>query len=213
MSESSEAAQNIENLKQLIKSSGKRVYDYKCQWGGIYDGKPMVKALESFRKRVLEDLWSAICTEFPEDNSLTLDDPLLTERAYHLNFLQLHSSKFILRKELDDLKKAIDSHNMILLVGTEGSGKSALAAAFAREYSQANPHIFILPHFIGAAPNSTNIRHSLKRLCNELCRQFALPQENIPDDYNELCQTFVALVEQASFKGRVLLILDALYVQ
>jgi telomerase protein component 1 len=115
LSESTDASEKIENLKRTIIASGKPVYKYRCQWGGLYDNKPMVRGLENFRQRVLEDLWSGISSTFPEDNSPI--DPISTERFYHLNFLEFHSRKFVPRKELDDLKKAVDLHNVVVLAG------------------------------------------------------------------------------------------------
>jgi hypothetical protein len=98
-----------------------------------------------------------------------------------------------------------------LFILSEGSGKSALLATFAREFSQKNPHIFIVSHFVGSAPGSTDIRHTLQRICHEICKRFKL-EVDIPDDYNELCQSFVSVIHEASFKGRILLLVDALYV-
>lgn len=86
----------------------------------------------------------------------------------------------------------------------------------------------VLMHFVGAAPGSTNIRHTLTRLSRELVRIFKLNEE-IPEDYRELkvssttlkklltlcCEQdkFVSLLSQcaaANTKRRLLIVIDAL---
>ena len=220
LSENTSSATNIDNLKSFIKSKGNKTYQYRCAWGGVFEGKPMVKGLDSFRKHVLEDLWNALVSEFNlteevvspttlEGEQVVEVNQLLLQRNYHLSFMYSNSVKFIARKELDDLKKHIESNESVVLWGKEGSGKSALVSRFAVEYSKKNPHVYLLTHFVGIGPGSSDIRSILTRLSLELISKFNI-EETVPEDFNELCQAFTSIVEQASFKSRILIIIDAL---
>ncbi len=57
--------------------------------------------------------------------------------------------------------------------------------SLVREYSLANQNgrNVVVSHFVGAAPGSTNIRHTLDRLCGELKRIIDDSQQ--PDDEKE----------------------------
>jgi DNA replication protein DnaC len=65
---------------------------------------------------------------------------------------------------------AQDASCLFAVLGEPGGGKSSLVAAFAREYMQKSREQgnVVIPHFVGAAPGSTNCRHTLERLSNEL---------------------------------------------
>lgn len=206
----------LDHLKKLIQQKSKNVRRYRVAFAGLKNGQPVVKGLENFRKKVVEDLWNAIQAEFPDppermDENL---DPLLTERLYHFSFYESRMRRFIGRKEM--ITKMIHTFqtkksNSIVVIGKGGSGKSALVCAFQAEFLKVNPHVFVLSHFVGASPKSSDIRYTLHRLCNEINLHFNLNNdEPIPEDYRELCQYFVAIIEKASFLSRILLIIDAL---
>jgi len=65
----------------------------------------------------------------------------------------------------------------------------------------------VLAHFIGTSHGSTDIRKTLGRLCAELKAVFNLEDE-IPSDYKELCNIFPKLLEEATFKGKLVVIID-----
>jgi telomerase protein component 1 len=166
---------------------------------------------DGFSKMVLEDLWSAIQAEHPEETAET--DELAEERAFHDSFLERVTRYFIGRSDLlDDLETYVTSAEPVPLVvtGSSGTGKSALMGEFARIYSAKDPGSFLLPHFIGVSPGSVNIRHTLRRLCRELARLLGVDDE-ILQDYVNLRVTFAHLLERASDSGyRTILILDGL---
>jgi len=93
--------------------------------------------------------------------------------------------------------------------GKTGTGKSALLSYFAAEYSKTRPGAHVLCHFIGASPGSTNICHTLSRICKELAKHCQVNQ-TIPNEYKELRQVFIKLMEQAAFGKPVILLIDAL---
>jgi len=68
------------------------------------------------------------------------------------------------------------------VLGEPGGGKSSLVAAFARECLLASKQSgnIVIPHFVGAAPGSTNCRHMLDRLCSELKLVIATHEKEAP---------------------------------
>ena len=59
--------------------------------------------------------------------------------------------------------------------------KASLVTSY-KDCGQCDSPANILVHICGAAPGSTNILATLRRLCYEIRRQFALKTE-IPEDY------------------------------
>lgn len=141
----------------VLKQSGKAV-DYKCTWAGVYDDKPMMKGLEGFRKRVLDDLWGAICKVYAPNKKVDLnaatiseaEDKLTLERSFHFSFMEARCRNYIGRKEvLEQLHKLVEVNQTVLVFGKPGAGKSALVSKFIKEYMEKHPKVYILPHFIG----------------------------------------------------------------
>jgi len=199
----------MENLKRRIRDRGCSVYDYDAEWGGVVDGKPLASGLETFREKVLNDLWNAICKEFPEEEpkKLTLVD---IEKSYHQSFIESRAKHFIGRTELlQQIHKYVTRHQTIVLSGKPGSGKSALVAKFIEEYTEKNPRAYVISHFVGASPGSTDIRRILWRVSSELVKRFKLDTV-IPEDYKEMRQAFISIVEQASFLAPIVIVIDAL---
>jgi len=201
----------MENLKAKILATGRPVFDhYPCEYGGLTDeGHPAVTKLDILGEKIFHDIWSAINERYPEDVPST--DPIEVERSYHQAFVQEHLENFVGRKEyIEDLTKfVLGYHNQLMVVhGKAGDGKSALLSHFVAKYAEKNPRTFVLPHFIGVSPNSTDIRSTLYRICNELVRVYQL-NETVPEDYKDLETFFPNVLEQASFKGKLILVIDA----
>ena len=182
-SESHEVLEKIENLKSEIRTSGLEVYDgYPSRWLGVVEDKPLVGHLEDFGQRVLYNIWNAIQRDYPEDE--TGQDPLLQANSFHEGFIEDRAASYVGRRVL--LKKAQEllageSGKMIVVAGKPGSGKSAFMAAIAQQYIEIESSNLLLPHFIGAAPDSTNVVSILTRFCQEMKRRFGVTL-NIPDD-------------------------------
>ena len=129
-----------------------------------------------------------------------------------------------------------DAKNPILVVtGEPGCGKSALMARFSEEATHRHPDCLIIPHFVGASPDSTIIRQILRRVCMHIynsCdfdkqmqerisritgndeqaqeqRQKIQKEYTVPDDYKELTEKFPEFLVKASSSHRVIMILDA----
>ncbi len=201
-SESEEAMEKMEDLKSYIRTSGLEVYDnYPSKWLGKVDDKLLVGGLESFGKRVLDNLWNAIQRDYRDDE--TTGDAISQATAQHTAFEETRASSFIGRRKL--LEKAKESleesdNNLVLLTGKPGSGKSAFMAALAQEYTASHSNIsnikLVLSHFIGAAPGSSNISFLLNRLCHEMKRRFSVNRD-IPEDYTDLVKEWPVFMEES----------------
>jgi telomerase protein component 1 len=211
LSDTPEAADNLKHLKEEIRRHWPSVKNYACTYAGLDEqGKVVIGGLETFGQLVLEDLWAAIDQEHPADSAAP--DELETERQYHEAFIEGRSRFFIgrqsLLKRLADYVKG-DETVPLVVYGTPGCGKSALLANFARQLYSSHPDHFVLPHFIGVSPGSSDLRQTLQRLCRELTKRFNLTQE-IPDEYEALRQTWPEILKEAAKQARLVVIIDAL---
>jgi len=209
--ESAEAAEKLKRLKEEIRQQCPVFENYPCSFGGIgEDGKVTLTGLEDFGQRVLEDIWLAITQEHPGE--LPILDDLEVERAYHDAFIEHRTQRFVDRKDLLRQMAAYiegDLSAPLLITGTPGCGKSSLLANFSKVLAEAHKEIYVLPHFIGVSPGSTDIRRTLLRLCRELALRFGI-KEIISQDYEQLRKTFLSFLEQAAGRRKVVLILDGL---
>ena len=95
IAENSDAAQKLSILKDKIRSSNRPVMEnYPCCWD---DSKESIVDLDVFGQQVLEDLWTAIKEEYPEDAPQS--DPLTMERQMHEAFVEERSHLHIGRIE------------------------------------------------------------------------------------------------------------------
>jgi telomerase protein component 1 len=119
----------------------------------------------------------------------------------------LHKILEKVRKPDQDAAEASIMALPLLVTGKPGSGKSGLLAKFAADYATAHPEVFILTHFVGASPGSTDVRETLLRFCREIVQRFNI-NEDIPQQYEDLRMFFRQLLERTN--DRLLLIVDAL---
>jgi len=173
--------------------------------------------LEEFGRRVSEQLWQAIQAEHklpdtPPMVSLAETDPLAEEAAYHEEFIESRLRVYVGREKLQkDLVEFAEGQATVpcLVTGPSGAGKSAAMARFVRSYTDSHPKAFVIPHFVGASPGSTNLRHMLRRFCLMLQQRFALKDE-MKDDVEALIALFRRTLERVPGGGRVVLVIDAL---
>jgi nephrocystin-3 len=209
MAENPEAARKLATLKDKIRASGRPVMEnYPCRWdkttGQVID-------LGSFGEQVLEDLWTAICEEHPEEAPDA--DPLATERQMHEAFAEershLHVGRMEQARRLTEYVQGRDRRPGVI-TGESGCGKSAFLASWYLKHAAENPDDFVLAYFIGASPDSTNHLRLLRNICQELKRQCNLKEE-IPEDDKKLSETLAILLADASQgKSRIVLVIDAL---
>ncbi len=199
--------------------------NYPCRWdAGIYDPVEQhhgrLAGLEAFGQHILEHLERAIRTapELADHLAAVAEgrsDELAEELGYHEAFIESRMQVYVGR---DGVHRQLldyvgdERRQPLLLVGGSGSGKSAILARLCRGLAGGRPGALeprrlVVPHFIGASPNSTNLGHALRRFCQELRKEFSLTQTvkvrdpggeeqeevrpwEIPDDPIRLPETF-----------------------
>ncbi|MFO0916780.1 MAG: DUF4062 domain-containing protein [Planctomycetaceae bacterium] len=178
-------------------------------------GVPYLTGLEEFGRQVLETLWNAIRIQHRlEETSLTVaaEDPFAIEDANHEAFMESRLRVYVGRDHLYELITAAVFDNRrwpCVVSGRSGAGKSAALARFVRDFSREHPETFVIAHFIGASPESTNLRQLLRRVCAQLNRRFQL-EEQVPSDIDELAALFRKLMARVPADDRVVIVIDAL---
>ena len=209
-SESPEHAGKLASLKDAIRKTDFPVFEnYPCRYSDAA-GRPQLEGLDKFGERVLEDLWTGITKEFPEETAES--DPLAAERANHEAFAEQRLIRFHGRTEaLARLREyaAGDDPRPCVVMGEPGSGKSTVLAARVRQLSEEMPDARVLSHFIGASPASATLENMLRRLAEELLR--ILGQERIlPSDVGELGRTLAELLRDSVRRQRTILVVDGI---
>ena len=192
---SPEDREKLNNLKDSIRKKGLRVEENYSDPKALAD-------------RVLEDLWKVIDSKYPPvDEPNLLDKELVEHEAFAKSRLGIYIEREEYFTRLDHHIKSEDPP--LVLTGESGAGKSALIANWAIRYRVENPSVFLLIHFIGGTPESTDYVRILARIMGELKRRFDLPGE-IPTEVSELCRQFPNWLSMASVKGKLVLVLDGL---
>ncbi len=97
----------------------------------------------------------------------------------------------------------------LVVTGESGGGKTALLAAWARDWAQSYPEDFLFQHYFGATPDSASPDGFLQRLLGELKSRFHIT-DDIPADPDKLRDALPLWLAQTVGKGRVVLVLDGL---
>ena len=167
--------------------------------------------IEILGEKVEKVLWERIVLgigELTEKEKDWLDE----ETEFHELFVTDRTRRFVGRRELLSQMHAFcgkdGGPSALLISGEPGCGKSALMGKFTSQVLHNHPDWLILYHFIGASPDSTNLRQTLKRLCTYLNRLYNIDDE-VPEDVTELKQIFADRLEKAANQKRILIIFDA----
>ncbi len=148
--------------------------------------------------------------EQPQNDPLGLAE----ESEYHEQFMESRLRVYVGREPIQRalVKFAESDHTVPCLVtGPSGMGKSAVMSNFVRGYRKLheNEKLLLIPHFIGASPNSTLLRQMLRRFCLELQREFGF-EEEVPQETTQLGTTFRDFIERVPENRAVLFVIDAL---
>lgn len=187
--------QKLVDLKNRIRQSGLPVYDN-------------YSSPKEFGQAVLRDLTAVIDKLFPEGSEL---DPLDQEKATNEAFAQSRAQVYIGRSDYFD---RLDEHcrtkeEPLVVLGESGSGKSALLANWVIRYRSEHPDDFLLMHFIGATPESTNWENMVRRILGELKREIN-PLIEIPDQQSALSDAFNIGLNKIPGSKKAVIIIDAL---
>ncbi len=176
-------------------------------------GLPYLGGLEEFGRQVLETLWSAIQRQYglADRPKIPAVDPMAADGAAHERFIESRLRVYVGRRGLyDQLTEYTLSNTRVpcMVSGRSGSGKSAAMAKFVRDFTREHADVFVLPHFIGASPESTNLRQMLFRLCTLLSRHFGFAEE-LPPDLASLTTAWRNLLDRIPADRRTVIVLDA----
>jgi nephrocystin-3 len=183
------AAMGQKNNNPQIVSE--RIFDYHPQFVATLanpeddklKGRFTAESLRDFGERVKSDLKRGISLQFEQRitalSEKREDNWLEEEQDFQESFVEGRTRLFVGRTEL--LKKLndyvnSDSKQILAVYGEPGSGKSALLSQFYSQLTETsssnpepvNPELvtrLIIPHFIGASPQSTAIYALLRRVC------------------------------------------------
>ena len=173
-------------------------------------GTIALSGMEDLGQQITADLWAAIEAELKESDEPS--DTTLHERPYHERFLTERTRLFLGRGDLLEsmLGYAADTEDRqpLVITGKPGCGKSSLLAECARLCREQNPHALVLPHFIGAAPGSTDLTTTIRSLCETLRSECSLDYEISPDP-EKLHHQLPVFLEKAGAKRPVILLIDA----
>ena len=198
--EKPEHREKLDILKYRIRKSGL----------SVQENYPDPEALGEL---VFNDLKAVIEERFPEGSEL---EPLDREAQEHEAFAQAKHRIYIGRREyFDRLDDHMEGNGQPLVVlGESGSGKSALVANWAVKYRKKNPENYIVLHFIGSTPYSSDWSAMLRRIMGEFKRWFDM-KDDIPSEPDKLRAAFANWLHMASAavgreNRKIILILDAL---
>jgi WD40 repeat protein/energy-coupling factor transporter ATP-binding protein EcfA2 len=173
-------------------------------------GTIALAGMEALGQQITEDLWAAIEAELKESDEPS--DTAPHERPYHERFLTERTRLFLGRGDLlgSMLGYATDTEDQqpLVITGKTGCGKSSLLAECARLCRKQNHHALVLPHFIGAAPDSTNLHSTIRSLCETLRSECNLYYE-ISHNPEKLHHQLPVFLEKAGAKCPVILLIDA----
>jgi tetratricopeptide (TPR) repeat protein len=177
----------VRALKESIRASGRPVMeDYPCRFD---EESEKVVGLEAFGARVLEDLWTGIREEFPEQ--APAPDPLVLEQGMHDAFAEECSRLFVGRDaELARLTEYVEGADQkhVVVTGEPGCGTSAFLARWAALFFKERPGSYLLSCYVGASPDSADHSRGLRHMCGRLKRDLGLLEE-IPGDDGKLPET------------------------
>ncbi|MCU0856839.1 MAG: DUF4062 domain-containing protein [Pontiellaceae bacterium] len=215
----SDSQKALTKLKQAIADAGLNPFTYPAHWDK--QSRRLI-GLAKFGQQVHDDLLRSMKDD-PElrdrfTESTEKPDEFTEENAAMEAFIEERTQRFVLgsrKTVMDELLAHANStggNGYLCLVGTPGSGKSALLAQFSRSFSDssliAQSSSLLINHFVGASAGSTDVRRTLRRLCHELIDGAGITAE-IPEDPEKLRATFPEILKQASEKKHVVILLDA----
>jgi hypothetical protein len=186
-----------QNLKQDFRSAVEKY------------GTVALTGMEKLGDIIQEDIWKAIGME-AENVSIPLD-PHSQEREFHQRFIENRTQLFVGRK--DKLKSMLsyiidkDDRTALVITGKPGCGKSALMAECARQCNQKFSDALVVPHFIGAAPGSTDLLSTIRSLCETLRRECNI-EEQLSADPNKLRGQLQTFLEKAGSVRSTIILLD-----
>jgi len=207
-----EARRLHERLKDELRAHfpADQVHELTARWEG---DTPTDDHLNALCARVEADLSAAILEEI---GALESQDALEGEIEAHEAFGAERARHFIGREDILARIRAYIEHgpgHPLVIYGAGGSGKSALMARATSDcgsrIAERDSEDVLIHRFIGATPDSTDVRSLLESLCRQIGREYGLDDEP-PTEYRELVEEFPKRLGLATAEKRLALFLDAL---
>ena len=190
--------------------------EYSCGWDAA---SARLTGLEQFGEYVEQELWAAIAREYPRITKEAVPSApagteswLPEEQDYHERFIESRLRVYVGRKLIHERLSAYlegDSTQPLLLVGGSGTGKSAILGKQWQDWQQLHPDDFLLPHFVGATPSSTNLRLVLRRFCLALRERFGPADCEVPEEPERLPEAFREFLHAVPEGQHAVLVIDA----
>lgn len=228
------AHEKLQILKDELgtKIGQANIYEYEAQWAGQGVTPDHIGTLPE----TLEECETLLNEDYPPRNmceavwrelaglikaeveKIEAKDPLDQENEAHGEFRKDRAKVFIGREDiLGEIDQYIwnNRRQPLAVYGASGTGKSALMAKVVqnlrdREKDSSTQETVIIERFIGATPESTNIRLLLEGLCKVTNRAYAQEEFEVPEDFNKLVQAFNERLTLATSEKPLLIFLDAL---
>lgn len=200
-----EATRRTDERKAKLAEFKHRIRDSKLPLAEPYANP---KALAEIVHRQFDELIDRL---YPED--LT-PDLLVQERMAHESHAKNKLFACIDRPahlaELNAFAAPLEHDGKGLVVtGESGGGKTALLAAWARDWVKNHQEDFLFQHYFGATPDSALPEGFLRCLLGELKSRFGI-MDDIPADPEKLRNALPVWLAQTIGKGRIVLVLDGL---
>lgn len=206
--EDDDSGVRLQALKDKVRRSGMAVLDmYPCHFAGIYEGKPIVAGLDVFGKSVLNNLWNAVSRFYKKDDDDASE--MSEEKTCHE---LLSSSSYFIGEENSPLnwimKEMKNRSGIFVVTGKPGCGKTALIIRLLKEVKSG----LVIPYFIGASSQSTDLSYMLCHIGNSVLSKLPL-DISVPNTKESLLNNFPDIITEGSkvsFPGSLLLVIDGL---
>eukprot|EP00794_Sanderia_malayensis_P012166 gene12166-13421_t len=191
-----ESEMKLKQLKDDLKSSGLEVFEnYPCKWGGVVDGKPVVSNLEEFGSRVLNNIWTAIKTNFLQEEEEGNGDAVVAHEAFTEKAMEHYVGRKSLIKQCQELiKTSIKKKCGVLMIsGTSGSGKTSFMAKLKSEFNAENG--CSISYFADAVLDARNVQDLVRFVYASLLLRVE-SEHSMPDTFRELQAGLSKLLEE-----------------
>ncbi len=166
--------------------------------------------MDELGKQITEDLWAAI--ENKLERSIEPSGVSNWKQTYNERFLKERNRLFLGRQDILEsmLGYVVDTDDRqpLVITGKSGCGKSALMAECAKQCREKYPKTLVIPHFIGAAPGSTDLSTSIRFIC-EILRHECNIDDEFSTDPNKLNAQMRLFLEMAGAIRPIILLIDA----
>ncbi|EDO44796.1 predicted protein, partial [Nematostella vectensis] len=145
--------------------------------------------------------------------ALGKSDPLKEEIIRHTIFCRERTHAFegcadVLRAIFEYTKEP-DTGSLCVVFGESGVGKTTVIAKAARELQERHSGWVVLFRFCGITPTCSTGRELTQSLCEQIKQIYDI-QDDVPQDYSELCDAFPKLLAHATREKPLCILIDSL---